>query len=71
MFGGLGLPELIVILFIIMIVFGVGKLPEIGRGLGEGIKSFKKATREDDSIPKKISEGETKNSGNEIKENNS
>lgn len=43
---GLGMPELIVILIIILIVFGAGKLPEIGSGIGKGIKNFKKATQE-------------------------
>jgi len=47
---GLGMPELIIILVIIMIIFGAGKLPEIGEGLGKGIKSFKKATRGEDEI---------------------
>ncbi|MHB8151397.1 MAG: twin-arginine translocase TatA/TatE family subunit, partial [Desulfobulbia bacterium] len=42
---GLGMPELIVILVIIVIIFGAGKLPEIGAGIGQGIKNFKKATR--------------------------
>lgn len=40
---GLGLPELLVILVIIVIIFGVGKLPEIGSALGKGIKNFKKS----------------------------
>ena len=40
---GLGVTELILILVIVLIVFGVGKLPEIGSGLGEGIKNFRKA----------------------------
>jgi sec-independent protein translocase protein TatA len=44
MIGGLGMPELIIILVIILIIFGAGKLPEIGAGLGKGIKNFKKAT---------------------------
>jgi sec-independent protein translocase protein TatA len=39
---GLGLPEIIVILVIILIVFGVGRLPEIGSGLGKAIRGFKK-----------------------------
>jgi len=39
---GLGLPEIIVILVIVLIVFGVGKLPEIGSGLGKAIRGFKK-----------------------------
>jgi sec-independent protein translocase protein TatA len=45
---GLGMPELIVILVIVVIIFGAGKLPEIGAGLGKGIKNFKKATREEE-----------------------
>jgi len=45
---GLGMPELIIILVIIVIIFGAGKLPEIGSGLGKGIKNFKKATRDEE-----------------------
>ncbi len=43
---GIGMPELLVILVIILIIFGAGKLPEIGAGLGKGIRNFKKATTE-------------------------
>ncbi len=43
--GGLGIWELVVILVIILVIFGVGKLPEIGSGLGKGIKNFKKGIR--------------------------
>ena len=43
---GIGMPELVVILVIIFIVFGAGKLPEIGGALGRSIKNFKKATHE-------------------------
>ncbi len=46
---GIGIPELVIILVIILIIFGAGKLPEIGAGLGKGIKNFKKATIEDES----------------------
>ncbi|HLJ73447.1 MAG TPA: twin-arginine translocase TatA/TatE family subunit [Thermoanaerobaculia bacterium] len=41
MFGTLGLPELLVIFAIIMVVFGAGKLPQLGKGLGEGIANFR------------------------------
>ncbi|MCX5857736.1 MAG: twin-arginine translocase TatA/TatE family subunit [Deltaproteobacteria bacterium] len=47
---GIGMPELIVILVIILIIFGAGKLPEIGGAIGKGIKNFKKATKEPDEI---------------------
>ena len=43
---GLGMPELIVILVIILIVFGAGKLPEIGGAIGQGIRNFKKSSKE-------------------------
>jgi sec-independent protein translocase protein TatA len=57
MFGGLGMPELIIILVIILIIFGAGKLPQIGEGMGKAIRNFKKATSEkDESEPKKIDE---------------
>ncbi len=49
---GLGMPELIVILVIIVIIFGAGKLPEIGSGIGKGIKNFKSATREENKTEK-------------------
>lgn len=46
MIGGIGMPELIIILVIILVIFGAKKLPEIGGGLGKGIKNFKKAINE-------------------------
>jgi sec-independent protein translocase protein TatA len=42
----LGFPELIVILFIIILIFGANRLPDIGRGIGKGIRNFKDATKD-------------------------
>jgi sec-independent protein translocase protein TatA len=42
----LGIPELIVIVFIIILIFGANRLPDIGRGIGKGIRNFKDATKE-------------------------
>lgn len=46
----LGFPELIVILVIVVLVFGAGKLPQLGDALGRSIKNFKKATSAEDEI---------------------
>ncbi len=47
---GLGVGELLVILVIVLIIFGAGKLPEIGQGLGKGIRSFRKEMHRPDEI---------------------
>jgi sec-independent protein translocase protein TatA len=47
---GLGMGEMLVILVIVLIIFGAGRLPELGEGLGKGIRNFRKATSEPDSI---------------------
>ncbi len=49
---GLGIWELLVILAIVVVIFGAGKLPELGAGLGKGIKNFKEATKNEE--PEKI-----------------
>jgi sec-independent protein translocase protein TatA len=57
---GIGMPELIVVLVIVLIIFGAGKLPQIGEGLGKGIRNFRKATNKEpegiDVTPKKNEE---------------
>jgi sec-independent protein translocase protein TatA len=45
---GLGVPELLLILVIVVVIFGAGKLPQLGRGLGEGISNFRSGLRGDD-----------------------
>ena len=50
MFGSLGFTELILILFIVLIIFGAGKLPQLGEGIGKAIKGFKKSVHEADQI---------------------
>ena len=58
MIGGLGMPELLVILVIVLIIFGANKLPQIGEGLGKGIRNFKKGIQKEeiDITPKKPEE---------------
>ncbi|MGD9211658.1 MAG: twin-arginine translocase TatA/TatE family subunit [Desulfobacteraceae bacterium] len=53
---GIGMPELIIILVIILIIFGAGKLPEIGGGMGKAIRNFKNATKEVDNNQEKKTE---------------
>lgn len=47
---GLGFTELLLILVVVILLFGANRLPELGAGLGEGIKNFKKGYRESKSI---------------------
>jgi sec-independent protein translocase protein TatA len=46
MIGRLGIPELLIILAIVILIFGANRLPEIGRGIGKGIRNFKEATKD-------------------------
>ncbi|HEY1435105.1 MAG TPA: twin-arginine translocase TatA/TatE family subunit [Thermoanaerobaculia bacterium] len=48
MFGSLGLPELLVILLIVIIIFGANKLPQLGKGIGEGLRNFKDSVKGDE-----------------------
>lgn len=52
--GPLGLPELLIILFIIILVFGASRLPELGKGIGKGIKNFKDANKDGLNDTKKL-----------------
>jgi len=68
MIGGIGIPELLIILVIVLIIFGANKLPEIGGGMGRAIKNFKKATNEPDEIDVSPKNEETNNSEEKTKE---
>lgn len=61
--GGIGMSELLVVLVIVLIIFGAGKLPEIGKGLGKGIRNFKRATSGLDDI-----EGTIKDNDKELED---
>jgi sec-independent protein translocase protein TatA len=68
---GLGMQELVVILIIVLVLFGATRLPEIGKGIGQAIRNFKKATSEPDEIdvtPKKTVSQEKKKEETEKKE---
>jgi sec-independent protein translocase protein TatA len=45
--GRIGLPELVVILFILIIIFGANRLPQLGRGIGSAIKNFKEGVKDE------------------------
>jgi len=63
---GLGIWELLIILVIVLIIFGAGKLPEIGAGLGKGISNFRKTSQEAKEID--VTPGKDKDQPREKKE---
>ena len=52
MFGKLGVTELLIILVIVLLIFGAGKIPEVMGSLGKGLREFRKTSRVDDEEPK-------------------
>ena len=48
MFGRLGVPELLIILLIVLVIFGASRLPQLGKGIGQGLKNFKDSVRPDE-----------------------
>ena len=64
----LGAPEILLILFLILIFFGAKKIPELAKGLGTGLREFRKAARDiQDDIEKEVKQIDTKKSGEEPK----
>jgi sec-independent protein translocase protein TatA len=57
MFGSLGVPELLIILLIVIIIFGATRLPQLGKGLGQGLKNFKDSVRPEEPREEKKETG--------------
>ena len=55
-----GMSEWVIILIIVLVLFGAKKIPELAKGIGTGIKDFKKAIKEDEEEPKQVTSSETK-----------
>lgn len=64
MFGGIGVPEIMIVLLVILLFFGAKRIPELARGIGQGINEFKKAS---DDIKKEIEKGEKEGFGSSAK----
>ena len=62
---GIGIPELLIILAIVLVIFGANKLPEIGSGMGRAIRNFKKASDEPDEIDISSSKSQSSSSQDE------
>jgi len=60
MLGSFGFPELLIILVIVVVLFGVNKLPRLGKGLGEGIRNFKDSIKSSDDQPANSEDDTTK-----------
>jgi sec-independent protein translocase protein TatA len=65
---GIGFPELMIILVIIMIIFGAGKLPEIGSAFGNSIRNFKKSMKEAEEGSEELNAAPTEETSDEAKE---
>jgi len=62
--GAMGIEKLVIVLLIVLVLFGGSKIPEMMRGLGQGMKEFKKATRDEDEPTKTVVTTTTDNVNN-------
>ncbi len=62
MFGNIGVPELLIVLVIVLLIFGASRLTDIGGALGKGIKEFRSAVRDDEEKPEAKPAGEARGS---------
>ena len=58
--GGIGAPELLLILLIVLLIFGASRLKDVGGALGTSIREFRRAVHEEDEKPEAKTEGEAK-----------
>ncbi|GIU01027.1 hypothetical protein TSL6_15330 [Sulfurovum sp. TSL6] len=65
------MPELLIVLAIVVLLFGAKKIPDLAKGMGKGIKDFKKAIKEDEEEPKEIAKNDTEESEAKIEEKKS
>jgi sec-independent protein translocase protein TatA len=65
------MPELLIVLAIVVLLFGAKKIPDLAKGMGRGIKDFKKAIKEDDEEPKEIAKNDSETSETKIEEKKS
>ncbi|MYC31535.1 MAG: twin-arginine translocase TatA/TatE family subunit [Chloroflexi bacterium] len=66
-FGPIGLPQILIILVIVLLIFGAKRLPEIGSSLGKGIRSFKSSVTGEDDVTQTSAKSESPNSTDETK----
>lgn len=57
-FGSIGMPELLIILLVVLLLFGAKRLPELAKGLGKGIREFKDATKHVENEFKELEKSE-------------
>ena len=66
-FGPIGLPQILIILVIVLLIFGAKRLPEIGSSLGKGIRSFKSSVTGEDDVTQASAKNESQSSSDETK----
>lgn len=65
------MPELLIVLAIVVLLFGAKKIPDLAKGMGKGIKDFKKAIKEDEEEPKEIAKNDEETPEAKIEEKKS
>lgn len=65
------MPELLIVLAIVVLLFGAKKIPDLAKGMGKGIKDFKKAIKEDEEEPKEIAKSDAETPEAKIEEKKS